>query len=396
MSEYAIPSLTLDPVGDEAKKAAAAEAVPAAPAAPTLTLGNEAPAQEEEVKPVVVDDSMLSEAEKKIVNEFAEKIDITDASQVMQYGTAAQKNIAAFSETALNQVRTKDLGDIGTTLSSLVVELKNYNPDGEPQKKKGLFGRAKAKADEIKAQNAKAEANVDKICEILEKHKLNLMKDVAMLDQMYDLNQQYYKELTMYIIAGKKKLAAVKAGDLEELRKKAIASGAQEDAEAYNDMANMVERFEKKIGDLELTRVISLQMGPQTRLLQNNDAVMIEKIDTSLMNTIPLWKSQMVISMGLEHSRQATAAQTAVTNMTNELLKKNSEMLKMGTISTAREAERGIVDIETLKKTNQDLIDTLDEVMQIQSEGRQKRAAAEKELGKIEGELRQKLLELRK
>ena len=394
MSENAIPSLTLDPIGDEQKAATAAQTAPAAPAAPALTLNAEEPAQQE-VKPVVIDDSMLSEAEKKIVNEFSEKIDITDSAQVLQYGTAAQKNIASFSENALNQVRTKDLGDIGDSLSSLVVELKNYTP-GEAPKKKGLFGRAKMKADEVRAQNAKAEANVDKISAVLEQHKLNLMKDVAMLDQMYDLNQQYFKELTMYIIAGKKKVAAVKAGELEELRQKAIASGAQEDAEAYNDMANMVERFEKKISDLELTRMISLQMGPQTRLLQNNDTVMIEKIDTSLLNTIPLWKSQMVISLGLERSRQATAAQTAVTNMTNDLLKKNSEMLKMGTINTAREAERGIVDLETLRKTNQDLISTLDEVMQIQSDGRKKRAEAEVELGKIEAELRQKLLELRK
>ncbi|MCD7928890.1 MAG: toxic anion resistance protein, partial [Clostridiales bacterium] len=361
-----------------------------------MTLGAEpAAAPKQEAEPVVVDDSMLSEAEKKAVNEFVEKIDITDATQVMQYGVAAQKNIAAFSESALNQVRTKDLGDIGNSLSSLVVELKNYDPSGETQKKKGLFGRAKVKADEVRAQNAKAEANVDKICEILEQHKLNLMKDVAMLDQMYDLNQQYYKELTMYIVAGKKKLAKVKAEDLQQLHAKAVQSGTQEDAEAYNDYANMVQRFEKKIGDLELTRMISLQMGPQTRLLQNNDATMIEKIDTSLMNTIPLWKSQMVISLGLERSRQATAAQSAVTNMTNELLKKNSEMLKMGTINTAREAERGIVDLETLRKTNEDLISTLDEVMKIQDEGRQKRADAEKELGKIEGEMLHKLVELR-
>ena len=395
MSENNIPSLTLDPIGDEQK--AAVQEAPAAetavPAAPTLSLSGQE--EEKQVEPVVIDDSMLTEAEKKIVNEFSEKIDITDASQVLQYGTAAQKNIAAFSENALNQVRTKDLGDIGNSLSSLVVELKNYTP-GETEKKKGLFGRVKMKADEIQARNAKAEANVDKIAAVLEKHKLNLMKDVAMLDQMYELNQQYFKELTMYIIAGKKKVAAVKAGELEELRKKALESGAQEDAEAYNDLANQLERFEKKLGDLELTRMISLQMGPQTRLLQNNDTVMIEKIDTSLLNTIPLWKSQMVISLGLERSRQATAAQSAVTNMTNDLLKKNSEMLKMGTINTAREAERGIVDLETLRKTNQDLISTLDEVMQIQSDGRKKRAEAEQELGKIEAELRQKLLELRK
>ncbi|MCQ2441871.1 MAG: toxic anion resistance protein [Oscillospiraceae bacterium] len=384
MSELAMPSLTLEPVEEPAVQAAPALAVEEQPA--------------EEVKPVVIDDSMLSEAEKKVVNDFVTKIDITDTQQVMQYGSAAQKHIAAFSETALNQVRTKDLGaGVGEDLANLVTELKNYSPeDPESQKKKGFFSSFKKDADKARAKNAAAEANVDKISGILEQHKLKLMKDVAMLDEMYNLNQQYYKELTMYIVAGKKKLAEVKAGDLEELRRKAIASGAQEDAEAYNDLSNLVERFEKKIGDLELTRMISLQMGPQTRLLQNNDTMMIEKIDTSIMNTIPLWKSQMVISLGLERSRQATAAQAAVTNMTNDLLKKNAEMLKVGTINTAREAERGIVDLETLKQTNRSLIETLDEVMNIQKEGRQQRAVAEEELGRIEGELRQKLLELRK
>ena len=290
-------------------------------------------------------------------------------------------------------MRTKDLGEVGDTLSSLVVELKNNAPGTE--KKRGFFQRSKLKVDEMKAQYDKAEVNVDKICRILEQHQVALMKDVAMFDQMFELNQQYYKELTMYIIAGKKKLEACRTGELAELRKKAEQSGAQEDAQAYNDYANLVERFEKKISDLELTRMISIQMGPQTRLLQNNDTLMIEKIQTSLVNTIPLWKSQMVLALGLERSRQATAAQSAVTNMTNELLKKNSEMLKMGTIATAKEAERGIVDIETLRKTNEDLISTLDEVMQIQSDGRRKRAEAEVELGKIEGELRQKLLELK-
>ena len=246
----------------------------------------------------------------------------------------------------------------------------------------------------MKAQYAKAEANVDKIAEMLEGHQVTLMKDVAMLDQMFDLNQQYSKELTMYIVAGKKRLAQIRTGELEELRKKAEASGAQEDAQAYNDMVNLCNRFEKKIHDLELTRVISIQMGPQTRLPQNNDTLMIEKIQTSLVNTIPLWKSQMVLALGLEHSRQATAAQTAVTNMTNDLLRQNAEMLRMGTTETAKEAERSIVDIETLQHTNEQLIATLDEVMQIQKEGREKRAAAEAELGKIEGELKKKLLEL--
>ena len=392
MSEMSIPNLTLDP----SEAAAAMEAAPAAPEAPKLTLdgGATASQQEEEVKPVVVDDSMLSEAEKKVVNDFAQKIDITDSKQVLLYGTSAQKNIASFSENALNKVRTKDLGQVGDALSSLVVELKNSAP-GQQQPKRGLFGRVKLKKDELQAQYAKAEVNVDRISQILEKHQVELMKDVAMLDQMFELNQQYYKELTMYIVAGKKKLADVRSGELVELKKKAETTGAAEDAQAYNDMVNLVTRFEKKINDLELTRMISVQMGPQTRLLQNNDTAMIEKIQTSLINTIPLWKSQMVLSLGLERSRQATAAQAAVTDMTNQLLQKNAEMLKMGTIATAKEAERGIVEIDTLRKTNADLISTLDEVMKIQNEGRQKRAAAEAELGRLEGELRQKLLELR-
>ena len=390
-----IPSLTLTPQEDEAAAAAAAQET-AVPEAPTLTLTPDATDAASAVQnsvPAQIDESMLSEAERKIVDEFSKKIDLTDSTQVLQYGTAAQKNIASFSENALNKVRTKDLGEVGDTLSSLVVELKNNAPGAE--KKRGFFQRSKVKIDEMKAQYDKAEANVDKICRILEQHQVALMKDVAMFDQMFELNQQYYKELTMYIIAGKKKLEACRNGELAELRKKAEETGAQEDAQAYNDYANLVERFEKKISDLELTRMISIQMGPQTRLLQNNDTLMIEKIQTSLVNTIPLWKSQMVLALGLERSRQATAAQSAVTNMTNELLKKNAEMLKMGTIATAKEAERGIVDVETLRKTNEDLISTLDEVMQIQKEGRQKRAEAEVELSKIEGELRQKLLELK-
>jgi len=383
--EY-VPQLTLDPNG-------AAAAAQSAPAAPTLTLGNEPQQQEAAADPVVVDESMLTEEERRAVDAFAEKIDITDATQVMQYGSAAQKNIAQFSESALSSVRTKDLGSVGEALSSLVLELKQVS---QPEKKGfGLFQRSKHRLEEMKAQYAKAEANVDKIVEMLEAHQVTLMKDVAMLDQMFELNQQYCKELTMYIIAGKKKLAAVRSGELEALRKKAEASGAQEDAQAYNDLVNLCNRFEKKLHDLELTRIISIQMGPQTRLLQNNDTLMIEKIQTSLVNTIPLWKSQMVLALGLEHSRQATAAQTAVTNMTNDLLRQNAEMLRMGTVETAREAERSVVDIETLQHTNEELIATLDEVVRIQTEGREKRAAAEAELGKIEGELKRKLLELR-
>ncbi|MCD8160648.1 MAG: toxic anion resistance protein [Clostridiales bacterium] len=360
-----------------------------------MTLGTMDPAaQAAAAQPVAIDESMLTEAERKIVDDFSKKIDITDSQQVLLYGTAAQKNIADFSDHALESVKSKDLGEVGDTLSSLVVQLKNSAP-GQQEQKKGFFRKAKMKTDELQAQYNSAEKNVDKISEILEQHQVALMKDVAMLDQMFDLNQQYCKELTMYIIAGKKRLNEVKTCDLEQLRQRAIQTGTQEDAQAYNDMANLVNRFEKKLNDLELTRMISIQMGPQTRLLQNNDTLMIEKIQTSLVNTIPLWKSQMVLSLGLERSRQATAAQNAVTNMTNELLKKNAEMLKMGTIATAKEAERGVVDIETLRKTNEDLISTLDEVMSIQVEGRKKRQEAEVELGKIEGELKAKLLELR-
>jgi uncharacterized protein YaaN involved in tellurite resistance len=343
---------------------------------------------------VKLDESQLTEAERKMVNEFAQKIDIKDSNVVLQYGAAAQKNIASFSENTLNSVRTKDLGEIGQSLAGLVGELQNFGQE----EKSGLFGffqKKKNDLESMKAQYAKAETNVNKIVAVLEGHQVTLMKDIAMLDQMYDLNTKYYKELTMYILAGKKRLEQVRAGELEELRKKAAQSGTQEDAQAYNDLANMCSRFEKKIHDLELTRMISIQMGPQTRLIQNNDALMLEKIQSSLVNTIPLWKSQMVLSLGLEHSRQATAAQSAVTNMTNELLQKNADMLKMGTIETAKEAERSVVDIQTLQHTNQQLISTLDEVMKIQQDGAQKRREAELELGRIEGELKQKLLELR-
>ena len=370
-------------------------------AAPALTLTPEQPEaaakqeEKQEANAVKLDESMLSEAERKMVEEFSQKIDVTDSNQVMQYGAAAQKNIAAFSESALNNVRTKDLGEVGEALSSLVVELKDF---GQPEKK-GIFGflqKKRSQLEEMKADYAKAEVNVEKIVKVLENHQIVLMKDIAMFDQMYELNNKYYKELTMYILAGKKRLAYLRENDVEQLRVKAEQSGAQEDAQAYNDMVNLCNRFEKKLHDLELTRMISIQMGPQTRLLQNNDTQMLEKIQSSLVNTIPLWKSQMVLALGLEHGRQATAAQSAVTNMTNDLLKKNADLLKMGTIETAREAERSIVSIETLQHTNQQLISTLDEVMKIQSEGSAKRKEAEAELGRIEGELKQKLLELRK
>ena len=370
--------------------------------APVLTLGGEPEAppaapEEKKIEPVKIDDSMLSEAERKQVDEFSKKIDISDSQLVLNYGVAAQKSVAGFSESALKSVRTKDLGEVGEALSSLVIELKNFGQEEED--KGGIFGffkKAGNKMETMKAQYSKAEVNVDKIVRELEQHQVVLMKDIAMFDQMYELNLKYYKELTMYIIAGKKRLAQVQAEDLEELRKKAERTGAQEDAQAYNDLVQMCNRFEKKLHDLELTRMVSIQMGPQTRMLQNNDTLMVEKIQTSLVNTIPLGKSQMVLALGLEHSRQATAAQSAVTEMTNELLRKNADMLKMGTISAAKEAERSIIDIETLQHTNQQLISTLDEVIQIQKEGAQKRREAEVELGRIEGELKQKLMELRR
>ena len=414
------PELTLDPSGTAAQAAAAPELTlepTAAQAAPELTLEPTAPQApqpdaaaiqaQRDANAVKLDESMLSDAEKKMVDEFAKKIDVTDSNLVLhaavakslksfQYGAAAQKNIAAFSENALNSVKTKDLGEVGQALSDLVVELKGFGE--EEEEKKGIFGffqKKRKDLEALKASYAKAEVNVDKIVRALESHQVVLMKDIAMLDQMYELNTKYYKELTMYIIAGKKRLNYLRTNDLEQLKQKAAASGSQEDAQAYNDFANLCNRFEKKIHDLELTRMISVQMGPQTRLLQNNDTLMLEKIQSSLVNTIPLWKSQMVLALGLEHSRQATAAQSAVTNMTNQLLQKNADMLKMGTIDAAREAEKSIVDIQTLQHTNNQLISTLDEVMKIQTEGSQKRKEAEAELGRIEGELKQKLLELR-
>ena len=392
MNENLMPELTLDPNAAEAVPTLTLEPeldTPATPAPPVVE-----PAKPE-AEPVKLDDSMLTEAEKKVVEDFSKKIDIMDSNLVLQYGAAAQKNVAGFSENALASVRTKDLGEIGDSLSELVVELKGF---GEEEEKKGLFGlfkKAGNKLESMKAEYSKVEANVDRISRELEQHQVVLMKDVAMFDQMYELNLKYYKELTMYILAGKKKLEAVRTTELPALKAKAEQTGAQEDAQRYNDMAQMCDRFEKKLHDLELTRMISVQMGPQTRLLQNNDILMVEKIQSSLVDTIPLWKSQMVLALGMEHSRQATAAQSAVTEMTNELLKKNADLLKMGTIQTAKEAERSIVDIETLQHTNQQLISTLDEVLNIQRDGAAKRKAAEVELGRIEGELKQKLMELR-
>ena len=388
MTDNMTPELTLDP-----NTAAAAETVP------QLTLTPEAPeppkVEEKKAEPVEMDDKLLSDEEKKAVEEFSHKINIRDTNMILQYGAAAQKSVAGFSECALNNVRSKDLGEVGQDLSQLVVELKGFGEGEEKKGFMGLFKKAGNRLETMKAQYSKVEANVDKIAQSLEQHQITLLKDVAMFDQMYELNLKYYKELTMYILAGKKRLEEVRTGELEELRLKAEKSGLAEDAQAYNDLVNLCNRFEKKIHDLELTRMVSVQMGPQTRLLQNNDTLMIEKIQSSLVNTIPLWKSQMVLALGMEHSRQATAAQNAVTEMTNELLRKNADTLKMGTINTAKEAERSIVDIETLQHTNEQLISTLDEVARIQKEGAEKRKAAEVELGRIEGELKQKLLELR-
>jgi uncharacterized protein YaaN involved in tellurite resistance len=374
-----IPELTLEPQLD-------LETAPAAPQ-PTLT-----PDPRPEAGP---DLSVLTPAEQKAVTEFAEKIDLTNSQLVLQYGAGAQKNIADFSDSALNSVRTKDMGEIGDMITSLVVELKDFNADEE---RKGILGRFKKAANQLetmKIKYDKAEANVDKIANQLENHQVTLLKDIALLDQMYDKNLEYYKQLTMYILAGQKKLQEERSTTLVELQNKAKASGLAEDAQAANDYANMCNRFEKKLHDLELTRVISIQMAPQIRMIQNNDTLMTEKIQTSLVNTIPLWKSQMVLALGISHSQQAMEAQRAVTDMTNSLLKKNADMLKMATVETAKESERAVVDIETLQHTNEQLISTLDEVLQIQTEGAQKRKEAEVELRRIEGELKQKLLEAR-
>ena len=366
----------------------------------TLSLGDEveeketAPAESslDEVEPEKLDMSNLTPEEQKIVTDFAEKIDITNSNIVMQYGSASQKRVAGFSETALENVRTKDLGEVGDMITDLVVELKGFNADEDEKGFLGFFHKKVDKIATMKTKYDKAEVNVDKIATMLEGHQVTLLKDIAMLDKMYEMNMTYFKELTMYILAGKKKLAEERATTLADLRAKAEKSGLAEDAQAANDFANLCDRFEKKIYDLELTRTISIQMSPQIRMIQNNDTLMAEKIQSTIVNTIPLWKNQMVLALGLAHSEQAMRAQREVTNMTNELLKKNAEMLKTGSIEIAKESERGIVDLETLKHTNEMLITTLDEVAKIQSDGKAQRAAAEEELGRIEGQLKQKLL----
>ena len=365
---------------------------------PTLTL-DPFQAQEQKKPPVAqqeepaLDDSVLTEEERRMVDSFAQQIDLTNSALVLQYGAGTQKKMADFSESALENVKSKDLGEVGELLSGVVTELKNFDEE-EEKGFLGIFKKASNKIESMKAKYAKAEANVNEIIKVLEKHQVQLMKDTALLDKMYELNLTYFKELSMYILAGKKKLAEARGTQLAQLTRKAQMSGLPEDAQAARDLESMCLRFEKKIHDLELTRMISIQTAPQIRLVQNNDTQMVEKIQSTIVNTIPLWKSQMVLALGVEHSAQAAEAQRQVTDMTNELLKKNAEKLKMATVETAKASERGIVDMETLKATNESLISTLDEVMNIQREGREKRAAAETELKNMEIELKNKLLQI--
>ncbi len=357
-------------------------------------LEEEQNAKMEAVAKDIYNEAKLSDAEKKMVEDFSQKIDITEANIVLQYGSEAQKKISDFSDTALDNVKTKDLGEVGTLLSNLVVELKGFDEKENDKGFLGIFKKAGNKVESLKAKYDKTEVNVNKIANVLEDHQIQLLKDIALLDQLYDRNQTNCKELTMYIIAGKKKLEKVRNEDLPALQAKAKESGLAEDAQAANDLQNACDRFEKKLYDLELTRQVSIQMAPQIRLVQNNDTLMTEKIQSTLVNTIPLWKNQMVLALGVSHSREAMQAEREVNNMTNELLKKNAETLHQATVETAKESERGIVDLETLQHTNQELIATLDEVLQIQKEGHAKRAEAEKELARIESELHNKLLEI--
>ncbi len=379
----AAPSLTLD----------------AAPATPSLTLD---PATDEKVieeskkaTPVQVEDTPLSAEERKMVDDFAEKIDITNSQMVLQYGAASQKKLSDFSETALSRVKTKDMGETGELITSLISELQGFDANAEqPKGILGFFKKTTNSLEQLKTRYDSADKNVERIKAQLEDHQVTLMKDITMLDKMYELNLVYFKELTMYILAGKKKLEEVRANDLKAAQEKAQRTQLPEDAQAARDLADLCDRFEKKLYDLELTRNVSIQMGPQIRLIQSNDTMMAEKIQTTIVNTIPLWKNQMVLALGIAHSQQAMAAERAVTDATNELLKKNAATLKQGTIDIAKESERGIVDIETLKQTNKQLIETLDELNKIRADGKVKRANAEQELGRIEGELRAKMLEI--
>lgn len=366
------PTLTLDPFGEE--KAAVAEKEP------------EPLVKEEEVN--------LSPEERRMVEEFAAKIDLHSSNMILQYGAGAQKKMADFSETALENVRTKDLGEVGEMLASVVSELRTLEEEEEDKGFFSFFKKSGNKLANMKAKYEKAEGNVERICDALESHQIQLLKDIAMLDKMYELNVTYFKELSMYIAAGKRKLEEVRNTEMAQLEAKAKGSGLPEDAQAVSDLSSLCNRFEKKIHDLELTRAVSLQMAPQIRLVQSNDTLMSEKIQSTIVNTIPLWKSQMVLAIGVENSAKAAKAQREVTDMTNALLRKNAEILKIATIETAKETERGIVDMETLKATNESLIATLDEVMKIQTEGKEKRRAAEVELNRMEGELKQKLLEI--
>ena len=346
-----------------------------------------------EKEEVVFDDNILTDEERRAVDNFANQIDLTNSSVILQYGAGTQKKMADFSETALENVKTKDLGDIGDLLSGVVKELKDFDEE-EEKGFLGIFKKTSNKINAMKSKYTKAETNINQICKVLENHQVQLLKDIAILDKMYEVNLTYFKELSMYILAGKKKLQEVRTTKLPELLNKAQRDGLPEDAQAARDLDSMCNRFEKKIHDLELTRTISIQTAPQIRLVQGNDTLMVEKIQSTIVNTIPLWKSQMVLALGVEHSAQAAAAQREVTDMTNQLLRKNAEKLKMATVETAKESERGIVDIETLKMTNESLISTLDEVMHIQQEGRQKRREAEQEMIRLEGELKQKLLQV--
>ncbi len=378
----AAPSLTLD----------------VAPAAPSLTLDPEADAkvvaEAQKAAPVKVEDTPLTPEEQQMVNDFAQKIDITNSQMVLQYGAASQKKLSDFSDTALNKVKTKDMGETGELITDLIGELQGFDATEESKGFFGFFKRQQANIANLKTKYEKADVNVERIKAKLEDHQVTLLKDITMLDKMYQLNLVYFKELTMYILAGRKKLADVRANELKAAQEKAQRTQLPEDAQAARDLADMCDRFEKKLYDLELTRNISIQMGPQIRLIQSNDTMMAEKIQTTIINTIPLWKNQMVLALGMAHSQQAMQAERAVTDATNDLLRKNAATLKQGTIDIARESERGIVDIETLKQTNQELIATLDELNKIRADGKAKRAAAEVELGRIEGELRAKLLEI--
>ena len=366
------PSLTLDPAADEKVVEEAKKA-----------------------EPVKVEDTPLSPEEQKMVDDFAEKIDITNSQMVLQYGAASQKKLSDFSETALSRVKTKDMGETGDLITGLIAELQGF--DANAEQPKGIFGffkKASNNIEQLKTRYESADKNVERIRAQLEDHQVTLMKDITMLDKMYQLNLVYFKELTMYILAGKKKLAAVRAGELKAAQEKAQRTQLPEDAQAARDLADLCDRFEKKLYDLELTRNVSIHMGPQIRLIQSNDTMMAEKIQTTIVNTIPLWKNQMVLALGIAHSQEAMKAERAVTDATNELLKRNAATLKQGTIDIAKESERGIVDIETLQQTNKQLIETLDELNKIRADGKAKRATAEQELGRIEGELRAKLLEI--